>query len=149
MGWEDLGRDDPELAALGAERLKGGHAFLATVKKDGSPRIHPVTPDLAAGRLFVFMEPTSPKGYDLRRDGRFALHSAVGDPEEGQGEFLVTGRAEPVEDAATRRLASSEFDAAPPERWVLFELHPEDALDTVYDGDRPVRRRWEKDWGTE
>ncbi|MGH2405330.1 MAG: pyridoxamine 5'-phosphate oxidase family protein, partial [bacterium] len=51
-------------------------AYLATLRGDGAPRVHPVTPIVGEGRLFLFMEPTSPKGHDLRRDGRYALHSS-------------------------------------------------------------------------
>jgi hypothetical protein len=79
MSWKDFEEANPELAAFGLERFKSGVAYLATVRKDGSPRVHPVTPIVGDGYLFVFMEPTSPKGYDLRRDGRYAMHSAVSD----------------------------------------------------------------------
>ena len=72
MSWGDLQARNPELAAFGAERFSSGVAYLATVRKDNSPRVHPVTPIIGEGRLFVFMEPTSPKGHDLRRDGRYA-----------------------------------------------------------------------------
>lgn len=90
------------------------------------------------------MEPTSPKGHDLRRDGRYALHSAVADADEGQGEFLITGRAKPVENADVRELATRTASYAPEDRHVLFELEVEKALSTVYGGDdRPIRRRWE------
>ncbi len=58
---------------FGAERLNGKVAYLATVRKDGSPRVHPMTPIIGQGHLFVFMEPTSPKGHDLQRDGRYAI----------------------------------------------------------------------------
>jgi hypothetical protein len=48
-------------------------AYLATVRSDGRPRFHPVTPIIADNALFVFMEPTSPKGRDLRERGWYAL----------------------------------------------------------------------------
>ncbi|MEJ2561020.1 MAG: pyridoxamine 5'-phosphate oxidase family protein [Anaerolineae bacterium] len=74
MGWEILEESNPELAAFGAERLNGKVSYLATIRKDGSPRVHPMTPIIGQGHLFVFMEPTSPKGHDLRRDERYAIH---------------------------------------------------------------------------
>jgi len=76
--------------------------------------VHPVTPILGAGRLFVFMEPTSPKGHDLRRDGRYALHSAVRDTEGSNGEFIVTGKARLVSDPQTRAVAAAASTYAPP-----------------------------------
>ena len=47
------------------------------------PRVHPVTPIVGSGKLFVFMEPTSPKGKDLMRDGRYALHCGIEGNNEG------------------------------------------------------------------
>lgn len=147
MAWRDFERADPELAAAGAERLSEGYAFLATTKKDGSPRVHPVSPLVGRGRLFLFMDPSSPKGHDLRRDGRYALHSPVGSPETGQAEFLVTGRATPTEDADSREVAATLARYPPPDRDVLFEFDVAFALLTVYKGEDPVRRRWEGDAG--
>ncbi len=145
MSWKALEQQDPELAGAGAERFGTGVAYLATVRKDGSPRVHPVTPIVGRGRLFLFMEPTSPKGHDLRRDGRYAMHSAVGGPEGEGGEFVISGHARPVEDTETRGLATELSSYAPEDRYVLFELDVESALLTTYDeDDRAVRRRWER-----
>ena len=104
--WGGFAEAQPELARFGEERLGRGVAYLGTARPDGSPRIHPVTPIIGEGRLFIFMEPTSPKGTDLRRDGRYALHSLVTDADGTGGEFLVRGRATPVEDDATRAIAA-------------------------------------------
>lgn len=144
MSWRDFEEADPGLASSGAGSLSEGFAFLATTKRDGSPRVHPVTPIVGRGRLFVFMEPTSPKGHDLRRDGRYALHSAVGSPDEGQVEFLVTGRAGLVDDPASREVAAGLSRYPPPDRDVLFEMDVEAALFTTYDGKNPARRRWNR-----
>lgn len=74
MSWKALEEANPELAAFGLRRFNLGIAYLGTVTRDGSPRVHPVTPIIGRGRLFIFMEPTSPKGHDLRRGSRYALH---------------------------------------------------------------------------
>jgi hypothetical protein len=133
----------PELAAYGAERFhKFGVAYLATVRADGSPRVHPVTPIVGRGRLFLFMEPTSPKGGDLRRDGRYALHCSVSDTSGESGEFFVSGRATFVDDADARRLAVELATYKPADRYVLFELSVERAASTTYAGGEPVRQRW-------
>lgn len=143
MSWNDLEQSDAELAAFGAARMNGGVAYLATVRKDGSPRVHPVTPILGRGRMFVFMEPTSPKGFDLRRDGRYALHNGVRDSEGSNGEFIASGRAVLVSDPATRALASELARYRPQERYILFELSVDSAQSTVYpDNGAPVRRSW-------
>jgi hypothetical protein len=140
--WAEFAAYAPDLAAFGAERLTQGVAFLATVRPDGSPRVHPVTPILGEGRLFLFMEPTSPKGHDLRRDGRYMIHSPVADQQGASGEFLVRGRATPVEHPAVRALAARAASYQPADRYVLFELAVEGAISTVYEQGRPVRRRW-------
>jgi hypothetical protein len=75
-----------------------GLGFLATVREDGGPRLHPVCPVIAVEGLYMFVVP-SPKRADLRRDGRYALHSYP--PEEVDDEFFVTGRAAEVRDPAS------------------------------------------------
>src|SRR5213594_4047662 len=106
MSWKLLEDQQPDLAAFGAKRLNGYVAYLATVRKDGSPRVHPVTPIIGQGHLFVFMEPTSPKGHDLQRDGRYALHCSVTDSSGASGEFSFLGQAHLTNDAELRALAA-------------------------------------------
>src|SRR5512139_1341237 len=145
MTWKILAEQQPELAAFGAERLNGRVAYLATVRKDGAPRVHPMTPIIGQGHFFVFMEPTSPKGDDLQRDGRFAIHCTVGDNSGVSGEFNITGRAHLIDNAELRALAVSLASYSPADRYILFECDIESAASTVYAEDRPVRRFWKRD----
>ncbi|MBE7472974.1 MAG: pyridoxamine 5'-phosphate oxidase [Anaerolineae bacterium] len=145
MSWSMLEEKNPELAAFGAARLHGQVAYLATVRKDGSPRVHPLTPIIGQGHLFVFMEPTSPKGHDLRRDGRYALHCAVSDTSGASGEFSVTGQAQLIENPELRALAVQLAPYSPAERYILFEFSLESAASTVYEGERTIRQRWRRD----
>lgn len=145
MSWQRLQEQQPELAAFGAERLNGKVAYLATIRKDGSPRVHPMTPIIGQGRLFVFMEPTSPKGHDLRRDGRYAIHCSVSDTSGASGEFLITGQANLVNDPELRALAVSLASYTPADRYILFEFDVESAASTVYPDDRPLRRSWKQE----
>lgn len=140
--WGEFVAEAPELAAFGAQRFGLGVAFLATVRRDGWPRVHPVTPIIGGGRLFLFMEPASPKGHDLRRDGRYALHALTTDQSGAGGEFAVRGRAVPVADADGRALATASAGYTPADRYVLFELSVDGALATVYEDGQPVRSRW-------
>lgn len=140
--WARFAAEEPELEAFGRERLTRGVGYLATTRADGGPRVHPVTPIIGDGHLYVYMEPTSPKGHDLRRDGRFALHAGVEDTEGGGGEFLVFGRSEPITDPVIRAAYDALASYAPRARYVLFELYPERVLVTAYEGDETVRRRW-------
>ncbi len=145
MSWRTLEEENPELAAFGLARLHGQVAYLATVRPDGSPRVHPVTPIIGQGHLFVFMEPTSPKGHDLRRDGRFALHCGVADTGGGSGEFTISGRAQATADPELRALAVRLASYSPAERYILFEFSVESAASTVYEDGRTVRHRWQRD----
>src|SRR5438045_6528106 len=95
----------PDLTAFGRQRFERHISYLATVRADGSPRVHPVSPFFAGEHLYVYMEPTSPKVHDLQRDPRYALHSAVSDNSGGEGEFLVTGLAREIKDDETRQQA--------------------------------------------
>ena len=145
MSWKYLEEQQPELAAFGMERLNGRVAYLATVRKDGSPRLHPMTPIIGQGHLFVFMEPTSPKGHDLRRNGRYAIHCSMSDTSGTSGEFVVTGRAHLINDPELRPLAVSLAPYVPAERYILFEFDVESAALTIYPEDRPVRRFWKRE----
>jgi hypothetical protein len=89
------------------------------------------------------MWPTSPKGHDLRRDGRYAMHCSVTDSSGEGGEFLITGTAKVVEDDEARTLAAEAASYEVVERYVLFELEVDTAFSTVYgDDDEPVREKW-------
>jgi hypothetical protein len=136
------------MASFGKQRLERRIAYLATMRPDGSPRVHPVSPFIAKDHLFVYMEPTSPKGDDLRRDARYAMHSAVEDTSGGQGEFLIRGGAVEVTHTPERKEAFEQartMGYSPQERHVLFELRIAEALATVYEGGRPKRTRWKAD----
>lgn len=143
MSWRELQEHQPELAAFGQRRFGSRVAYLATVDADGSPRVHPVTPIVTPLGLMVFMEPTSPKGHDLRRGSRYALHCSVEDDEGGGGEFRVRGAARAVTEPAVRGQVADHAPFAPSDDYVLFELLVDDAFSTRYDADgTPVRHRW-------
>lgn len=99
--WNEFEASAPEIAAAGRSLLYQfgpGRAFLATVRKDGAPRLHPICPTVVEGSLYALILPTSPKFGDLKRDGRYALHTFA--PVEVDDEFLVMGRARFIDDAA-------------------------------------------------
>ncbi len=148
MSWNTLETANPDLAAFGAARFaSSGVAYLATIRGDGAPRIYPVTPIIGDGRLFLFMEPTSLKGHDLQRDGRYAMHCSVENSGGGSGEFFIAGRARLVEDPALRQIATKASSFTPADRYVLFELNLEHASSTIYDDGNSVRKRWRADRG--
>src|SRR3990172_12726090 len=144
--WEQFARAAPELAELGAARFAVGVDYLATSGADGRPYIHPVTPLIAGGRLFVFVALGTPKERNLLRDGRYAMHAVLGNDDE---EFLIMGRAVPADDWATRLLAAAEAAkiGMTSKDDVLFEFHIERAHWAVWEGlGTPDITRRAKSW---
>lgn len=139
--WADFEDQAPEIAAFGRSRFSGGVGYLATVRQDGSPRVHPVTP-IIGDDLYVFMEPTSPKGRDLERDPRYALHCAVEDNSGGNGEFYVMGQATRVHDAEERAKAVEAASYSPKDRYILFKLTVERAFMNQYSEEGSNVKRW-------
>jgi Pyridoxamine 5'-phosphate oxidase len=91
--WSEFAVETPGMAEAGRALLyqfRVGLGYLATVRRDGGPRVHPVCPVIAHGGLYVFVGNHSPKAHDLLRDGRFALHAF---PHEVDDEFYVSERA--------------------------------------------------------
>jgi hypothetical protein len=97
--WNDVETSEPEFAARVRELFDAHkHKTIATLRADGSPRICGIEVEFAGGELTFGSMPGSRKGADLRRDPRFALHSASVDPPEGNeagwaGDAKVAGRA--------------------------------------------------------
>jgi hypothetical protein len=144
--WGEFAAAEPGLASFGGDRLAHPPAYLATVRADGTPRVHPVTPVVTPDGLFVFMEPTSPKGRDVRERGRYALHNGVPDTDGSGGEFSVSGIGRLVEDATTRAIAERAASYDPAAMYVLFELLVNEARCHGYgDVELPEHRRWRAD----
>ena len=143
VSWGEFKELAPELAAFGDGRLRLPPAYLATVRRNGAPRVHPVTPIIDVEALFVFMEPTSPKARDLRERSSYALHNGVPDTEGSGGEFFIAGRAFPVTDPRVRATATEAASYEPAVHYVLFELRLTEARSNAYGDVRlPSTRRW-------
>jgi hypothetical protein len=80
--WGEIEGEGPELTAM-ARRILDGHRHktIATLRRDGSPRISGIETQFDDGELYIGSMWNAVKALDLRRDGRFALHSASPDPE--------------------------------------------------------------------
>lgn len=143
ISWGEFCRREPDLALFGVGRLTALPAYLATVRRSGAPRVHPVTPIFAGDGLFLFMEPTSPKRRDLLERGWFALHSGVPDNEGTGGEFSASGLGRAVDDPEMWSLVANAAGYGPPDRYVLFEFRLSEARCHGY-GDVPLpdTRKW-------
>ncbi|MCL4249091.1 MAG: pyridoxamine 5'-phosphate oxidase family protein [Anaerolineae bacterium] len=140
--WHEFSQQAPELAAFGQARFTSGVAYLGTVRADGSPRVHPVTPILGE-QLWLFMEPTSPKGKDLQRDPRYTLHCSVDDSSGGGGEFYVRGHATLNTDPHIREQAVRAASYGPDDHYILFTFTVEFAFMNIYKDGQPNVRRWQ------
>jgi hypothetical protein len=111
--WSEVVLAAPELGATVKERFEAhGLALLATLRRDGSPRISGIEPLFALGELWLGMMPGSLKARDLLRDGRFALHSATIDKQVTNGDARIAGSAVSVGDDATLANFREAFAAA-------------------------------------
>jgi pyridoxamine 5'-phosphate oxidase-like protein len=141
--WGAFAAAEPALAAFVADRLQAAPCYLATVRATGAPRVHPVTPIITADGLYLFMEPTSPKGRDLRERRPFAMHNGVPDDAGSGGEASLRGTGRPVDDADVRAAVVAAASYDPNDRYVLFELLVDEVRCNGYgDVELPPTRRW-------
>ena len=97
--WNEFRAQAPEVEALVRESFDAGrHKTMATLRKDGSPRISGTETLVVAGTLWLGSMPGSLKAVDLRRDSRVAIHSmspdpSPSDPTDWVGDAKVAGRA--------------------------------------------------------
>ncbi len=148
LAWCEFKRREPELAARG---LVLHHqffvAFLATVRRNGSPRLHPVTPIITEDGIYVAINEQSPKRWDMSRDRRYALHFMLGESDE---EFVITGIVLQHRSQTIREAIREAADHIIRESDLLFEFLIETCLwgywENVGQPDtRPVRRIWRLD----
>jgi hypothetical protein len=110
--WQEFVEATPEFA----RRVQGlltahKHHTMATLRKDGAPRISGTEVEIDSGQLCLGMMPATRRAADLRRDPRLAIHSHSIDPPDGDpgawsGEAKLSGRAEELAD---RERASDRF----------------------------------------
>jgi hypothetical protein len=126
--WSEFAAASPQLAEAIRDLVHQygpGLGYLATVRADGGPRVHPVSPVITEEGLFCFLI-DSPKRRDLERDGRYALHAFP--PEDNDDEAYLAGEAHPVTDEAQVDRLAQALNAAPQVDWRLFEFTVEVAM---------------------
>jgi hypothetical protein len=101
--WSEVEAEAPQLAAPARTYLDAHmHKTLATIRRDGSPRISGTEITIAEGELWFGSMWQAVKALDLLRDPRFALHSGSDDPPDWHGDAKLAGRAEEISDQDTR-----------------------------------------------
>jgi hypothetical protein len=142
--WGEFAEQEPEMASLGQRIIsRYGIAYLGTVRPDGGPRVHPVTPVIFDGHAYIGLIPDTPKRRDLDRDPRYALHTLPG-PNDAEVHLTGIVRQLPM------RQVDELLELAPPNVRIardtpLYELQVQRVTCTVFDqvgtGERPVPRR--------
>ncbi|CAN5246960.1 pyridoxamine 5'-phosphate oxidase family protein [soil metagenome] len=142
--WGQVTASDPAFAEAVRARFDAHrHKVLATLRRDGAPRISGIEAAFAEGDLWMGMMQGSRKARDLQRDPRLAVHSASEDPPEDpaawEGDAKVSGRAVEITDqerVITVLRAMGAADDGPPPPLHLFRVDVTEAVLTRV-GDPP------------
>ena len=95
--WRVFREAEPGLAAAVQERFESHrHAVMATLRRDGAPRLSGMEAPIRDGHLWLAMDTGSRKTDDLRRDPRFSVHSAPDGEDLASGDARIEGRAVPA-----------------------------------------------------
>ncbi|MDJ0384350.1 pyridoxamine 5'-phosphate oxidase family protein [Streptomyces sp. G-G2] len=146
--WEHFAHAAPEFAeAVRARFGQYPHHVLATLRKDGSPRLTGLNLTFRGGELWLGMMPGSRKALDLRRDPRFALYGNPGpDDTMPDGDVRISGRAvEIVDPPELHRFAEESGET--PRPFHLFRAELTEVVGVAVDGDDLVVRAWTPDGG--
>lgn len=147
--WRDIEAAAPEFAAAARAFLDAHqHKTIATLRRNGAPRISGTEATFVDGDLWWGSMPNAVKAADLQRDPRFALHSASADPPAWKGDAKVSGRAVEVQDrvaagALVRAQGNDPGDAA----FTDFHLFRADISEVALvrlaeSGDRLIIESW-------
>jgi hypothetical protein len=113
--WRDLMEAEPDFCGRVAAIFDARrHKTLATLRKDGSPRVSGIETQFEDGEVVIGMMPGSVKGDDVRRDSRIAVHCTSDDPPESdpagwQGDAKISGRAIDMPSSEQSEPSSSRF----------------------------------------
>jgi hypothetical protein len=121
--WTDFEAAAPELAARVRTRLDAHtHKTIATLRRDGSPRISGTETEFADGELWIGSMWQALKARDLLRDPRFALHSGSAEPAEWEGDAKLAGIAEEITDPERVREINGDQASSEPSHLFRLEL---------------------------
>ena len=119
--WRDFEATAPELAAQVRERLDAHtHKTLATIRRDGSPRISGTETRFTDGELWIGSMWQARKARDLQHDPRFALHSGSDEPADWAGDAKLAGVAQEITDPERVRAINGAAAGSGPSH--LFRL---------------------------
>ncbi|MEU6980504.1 MULTISPECIES: pyridoxamine 5'-phosphate oxidase family protein [unclassified Streptomyces] len=140
--WAAFEAAEPAFATTVRERFgQYTHHALATLRKDGSPRLSGIEADFRGDELWLGMMPHSRKALDLLRDPRCSLLANPGEGTGmGGGDVRVSGRAVEVTDPRTLEWYAKE--AGQPLPFHLFRVEPTEVVRTAVEGEELILRTW-------
>ncbi|MGW4381239.1 pyridoxamine 5'-phosphate oxidase family protein [Kitasatospora sp. NPDC004531] len=143
--WQDFEQQAPDLAPRIRARFEAyKHHVLATLAKDGSPRVSGTEVDFHGADLYLGSMAGAVKALDLRRDPRCALHSNPGpDASMTGGDAKLALTAHELTDPADIAGYQAELPEPPPGPYHAFRLELRRATLTEVAGDRLVISTWQ------
>ncbi|MEW1634963.1 pyridoxamine 5'-phosphate oxidase family protein [Streptomyces sp. NPDC093801] len=140
--WAAFEKAEPDFAgAVQARFAQFPHHVLATLRKDGSPRVTGLNVEFRGGELWLGMMAGSMKARDLQRDPRFALHTNPGPGDTmPDGDVRISGRAVEIVDPPELHRYAEEKDT--PHPFHLFHADLTEVVHTAVDGEELVVRSW-------
>ncbi|WP_435242283.1 pyridoxamine 5'-phosphate oxidase family protein [Streptomyces cucumeris] len=142
VGWSRFASEEPGLADAVRDRFgQYRHHVLATVRKDGSPRLTPLDVTFGAGELWLALTPASYKELDPRRDPRFSLQANPGPGDVmTEGDARIGGRVVEVTDPD---VIDRYVEAVrPPGPFHLFRAEVSEVAHTSVEESGAVLRTW-------
>jgi hypothetical protein len=149
--WQEIEKEIPELAARVLALMgRRKHKTMATLRKDGSPRISGTEVEFKDGEVWLGSMTGAVKALDLRRDSRVAIHGMSDDPDESDptawdGDAKLAGTAVEITDPAARE----RFGASPEMDSHLFRVDVTEVVLTKVDpaGEHLVIEMWHEGQG--
>jgi len=146
--WTDFEAAAPELAAAVRARLDAHtHKTLATLRRDGSPRISGTEAQFVDGELWIGSMWRARKALDLQRDPRFALHSGSDDPPDWSGDAKLAGFAEEITDPERVRQINGAAAAGGPSHLFRLDVREASMVELDESGKAIVIRWWTPEEG--
>ncbi|MEU7478557.1 pyridoxamine 5'-phosphate oxidase family protein [Lentzea sp. NPDC042327] len=147
--WAEFAAEEPELAAFVEGRFAADrHALIATLRRDGAPRLSGVEPDFARGELWTGMMLDSLKSRDLRRDPRFSLHCTTTAASMAEaGDAKISGTAEFWTDKEDYLKDLYDRTGWMPDALDLFRMNVTEVVSITVEGDEMVVVSWHEGRG--
>lgn len=140
--WAEFRAAEPVFAETVRRRFtRYKHHVLATLRKDGSPRVSGLEVDVRFGEMWLGMMANSRKAQDLQRDPRFAIQANPGpDDSMDGGDVRIGGRALEVTDPEV--IGRYAQEVGQPEPFHLFRVVLGEVVQTCVEGEELVVRTW-------